>query len=142
MSGGRATAYPPSPERTKELLAKDMRRIYPQLTNVKVEVAWSGLMSFALHRMPIIAPIAERIWVASGFGGQGLATTMLAGDLIASAIADGDDRYRHFAQFGLPFVGGPLIGRPASQLIVWGHQLQQTFLRLRYSRSLLKQAAR
>jgi gamma-glutamylputrescine oxidase len=108
--GGGATACPPSPERITRLLRDNMRRIYPQLADVKAEVAWSGLMSSARHRMPIIAPVADRLWIAAAFGGQGLATTMLAGDLIASAIADGDDRYQHFARFGLPFVGGPLIG--------------------------------
>ena len=70
--------------------------------------------------------------MAAGFGGQGLATTMVAGDLIASAIADGDDRYRHFASFSLPFVGGPLLGRPAFQFIAWASQLEQSVLRLRY----------
>src|SRR5262249_23298601 len=130
--GGRASAFEPNIERLERLLRGDMTRVYPQLSNVPVDVVWSGLMSFALHRMPIIAPVGHGIWVASAFGGHGLATTTLAGTLIAAAIVNGDDRYRYFAPFGLSFVGGPLLGRPAFQLIAWRQQLADRVGRLHH----------
>lgn len=130
--GGRATAYSPNPERIRRLLRADIRRIYPQLAGTEIEMAWSGLMAFARHQMPVIALLSDCVWAATGFGGQGLATTMLAGNLIASAIADGDDRYRQFAPFGLPFAGGRLLGRPAFQFIAWRAQLEEKVLRLRH----------
>jgi gamma-glutamylputrescine oxidase len=37
-----------------------------------------------------------------------LGTTTMAGELVAAAIAEGDDRYKLFAPFGLDWTGGPL----------------------------------
>jgi hypothetical protein len=58
-----------------------------------------------------------------GFGGQGLATTTVAGELVASAIAEKDDRYQLFAPFGLTPTGGP-VGVAAAQLTYWSYQLR------------------
>jgi glycine/D-amino acid oxidase-like deaminating enzyme len=122
MWGGRADACEPDAARISRLLHADMARIYPQLADLKVETAWSGLMPIARHHMPVIGPLADGLWAAACFGGLGLVATTLAGELIGAAITEGDDRHRHFAPFGLPFAGGPL-GRAAFQLIYWRHKL-------------------
>jgi len=43
--------------------------------------------------------------------------------VVASAIADGDDRFRLFQPFGLDFTGGP-FARPVAQTIYWSHKLR------------------
>ncbi len=53
-----------------------------------------------------------------GFGGLGLALTSMAGRLIGSALTEGDERWREFARFGLPFAGGAL-GRVPAQMLYW-----------------------
>lgn len=130
--GGRASAIEWSPARAKGLLRGDLVRIYPQLADLAIERTWSGLMPIARHRMPVLGPVGEGLWAAACFGGLGMVTTTLAGELIASAIAHGDDRYRHFAPFGLPFAGGPL-GRAAFQVIYWRHKLEDRWLRRKAS---------
>lgn len=125
--GGRASAFESSPETIAARLRRDIVRIYPQLADLAIETAWSGLMPIARHRMPVIGPVEQGLWAAACFGGFGLATTTLAGELLAGAIADGDDRYRYFAPFGLPFAGGGL-GRAAFQMIYWKHQLQDRLI--------------
>ncbi len=128
--GGRASAIRPAPEQLRRLLHADMARIYPQLADLQVESAWDGLMPIARHRMPVIGPLDDGLWAAACFGGLGVVTTTLAGELIAAAIADGDDQYRHFARFGTPFAGGKL-GLAAFQLIYWRHQIADWLIRLR-----------
>lgn len=128
--GGRANAFEYAPETVRGLLKRDIAGIYPQLADLEIESAWSGLMPIARHRMPVIGPLAEGLWAAACFGGLGLVNTTLAGELIASAIAEGDDRHRHFAPFGLPFAGGT-YGRAAFQFIYWRHQLEDWFKRPR-----------
>jgi hypothetical protein len=54
------------------------------------------------------------LWVASGFGRQGLNTSALAADLIAGGILRGDDRWRLFSPFELVWAGGR-AGRVAGQ---------------------------
>ena len=121
--GGRANAFDYAPETLRALLKGDIARIYPQLADLEIKSAWSGLMPIARHRMPVIGPLSEGLWAAACFGGLGLVNTTLAGELIASAIAEGDDRHRHFAPFGLPFAGGT-FGRAAFQFIYWRHQFE------------------
>jgi gamma-glutamylputrescine oxidase len=60
-----------------------------------------------------------------GFGGSGMGTTTVAGELVASAIAENDDRYRLFAPFGLTPTGG-IVGVAAAQLSYWSYQIRDS----------------
>lgn len=119
--GGRVEAWRPSPEKLAHSLQRDMAWFYPDLAKVKVDVAWGGMMPYLRHRMPMIGAIGDRRWVATGFGGLGMGITTMAGNLIASAITEGDTRWHLFRRFGLPFAGGPL-GRAPAQMIYWKHK--------------------
>ena len=59
---------------------------------------------------------AKGLWVASGFGRQGLNTSAMAGQLIARSILWGDERWRLFSPFELVWAGGP-IGRVAGHIV-------------------------
>ncbi len=121
MWGGRVLAWEPSADRLARLLRHDMVAFYPGLADVRIEVAWGGMMPYLRHKLPLIGKIADGVWVATGFGGLGLVLTTLAGQLIGAGLAEGDDRWRRFAAFGLPFAGGPL-GKIPAQAIYWRHQ--------------------
>lgn len=101
------------------LMRRDLAQVYPQLADVRVEHAWSGRMGFTRHRMPLIRELAPGLWVNTGFGGHGLNTAVLGGDLVAAALTEGDERYRLFEPFAPRWVGGP-FGRLAAQAIYWG----------------------
>ena len=131
--GGRASAIEWSAPRAKRQLQSDLARIYPQLADLDIEFTWSGLMPIARHRMPVIGPLGQGLWSASCFGGLGLVTTTLAGELIGAAIASGDDRYRHFDPFGTPFAGG-VLGRAAFQAIYWRHKFEDRWQRSKATR--------
>jgi gamma-glutamylputrescine oxidase len=119
--GGRVLAWEPRPDQFARALKQDMARFYPALAEARVEIAWGGLMPFTRHKLPVIDEIEPGLWCATGFGGLGLALTTTAGHLIAGAIAEGDESWRLFARFGLPYAGGKL-GRIPAQLIYWRHQ--------------------
>src|SRR5213080_2311682 len=38
-------------------IERDIRNVYPQLGAVKVEQAWSGVMGYAVHKMPLIGEV-------------------------------------------------------------------------------------
>lgn len=120
--GGRISARRNPPRQLERLMARDIERVYPQLKDVEIEHAWSGVMGYAIHMMPQIGLAAPGIWVSSAFGGQGLNTTAIAGELIASGIAEHDDRWRLFVPFGLVWSGGR-TGRAITQFTYWGMQL-------------------
>jgi gamma-glutamylputrescine oxidase len=124
--GGRISARRNPPRQLAEVMAKDIASVYPQLHGVPIDHAWSGIMGYAVHWMPQIGMAQPGVWVASAFGGQGLNTTAMAGDLIASAIAEHDDRWRLFIPFGLVWNGG-WAGRTVAQSIYWGMQGKDRF---------------
>jgi hypothetical protein len=76
------------------------------------------LLGNPLHRMPQIGELSPGLWLASGFGGHGLNTTAMAGNIVAQGIAEGNDSWRLFAPFELVWAGGTL-GRVAIQAYYW-----------------------
>lgn len=116
--GGRISILDRPPEAVKRLLLKDMLKVFPQLEGIKVESAWSGLMSYARHEMPQIGQIEDGLWLAQAFGGHGVAPTAFAGEVVASAIAEGDPRWKEFAAYPLVSAMKP-AGFIAAQLNYW-----------------------
>lgn len=122
--GGRISILDRSPRAVQRLLMKDLLRVFPQLEGVRIEHAWSGLMSYARHQMPQIGGgfgDGGGLWWAQAFGGHGLAPTCAAGELLASAIADGDDRWKQFSGYGLDNTYRP-FGYLAAQATYWWQQ--------------------
>lgn len=99
--GGRISVCRRPAHAIARLLHRDMRRVYPQLADVRIDYAWSGLMSYARHEMPQIGGDGHGLWWAQAFGGHGLAPTTVAGDLLAAALVEGDRGWEAFAPFGL-----------------------------------------
>lgn len=104
--GGGITIRRSDPNSLGEIMRGKLLTVYPQLAGVRVECAWSGLMGYPRHSMVQIGEVSPGAWYSNGFGGHGMGTTTLAGELVAAAIAEGDDRYRLFAPFGLDWTGG------------------------------------
>ncbi len=120
--GGRITTRTTEPEKLAQLLRNTMISTYPQLSGLRIEIAWSGLMSYARHLMPQLGRLDDGCWYCTAFGGHGLNTTTLAGRLMAEAITGTSDRYKQFAPFGLAWNGGA-VGTAAVQLTYWYLQL-------------------
>jgi gamma-glutamylputrescine oxidase len=85
---------------------------------VKAEHAWSGLMSYARHKMPQIGRLADGPWYAMGFGGHGVGPTTLAGELLAQALTGEAEIPPGFDHYGLPRTYG-WAGLAAAQASYW-----------------------
>lgn len=123
MLSGRSTAWTRNPRRYVRALTADIRKTYPQLGDVAVDHAWAGTLGITLHRMPQIGELGPGVWLASGFGGHGLNTTAMAGNIIARAIVEDDQTWRQFTPFELVWAGG-VFGRVAAQTRVWIKRLR------------------
>ena len=75
-------------------------------------------MAYAVHKMPQIGELAPGYWLASAFGGHGLNTTAMAGEMIARAILDGDDRWRLFSSYELVWAGGAVRAHRGADLVL------------------------
>ncbi|MBQ0824253.1 FAD-binding oxidoreductase [Microvirga sp. HBU67558] len=119
--GGRITTQTTEPRRLADMMRRTMVSTYPQLEGVRVETAWSGLMAYARHLMPLIGKLQPGVWHVFGFGGRGMNTTAIGGRVIAEGILGTSDRYRLYEPFGLAWNGGP-FGVAAAQLTYWTYQ--------------------
>ena len=75
-------------------------------------------MGYFRHAMPVIGELQPGLWAATGFGGQGLNTTAMAGLVIARGITGLDDAWKHFSIYGPAWAGGPLAPA-ATQATYW-----------------------
>ena len=116
--GGRISIRNRSPQAVKKLLMSDLLRVFPQLRGVKIDYAWSGLMSYARHQMPQLGTRGDGLWWMQAFGGHGTAPTCASGELLADAIAHHDETWREFAPFGLQSVHRP-FGYLGAQKQYW-----------------------
>jgi glycine/D-amino acid oxidase-like deaminating enzyme len=114
------TTWAARPERFAGAIARRIHTIFPQLGPVQITEVWGGAVGQTVHGMPQIGQLRRGLWVASGFGRQGLNTSAMAGQLITRSILWGDERWRLFSPFELVWAGGS-TGRVAGHVIgLWG----------------------
>jgi glycine/D-amino acid oxidase-like deaminating enzyme len=110
------TTWAANPKRFAGAIARRMRTIFPTLGGVEITETFGGAIGQTVHGMPQIGQLRKGLWVASGFGRQGLNTSAMAGQLIARSILWGDERWRLFSPFELVWAGGP-TGRVAGYFV-------------------------
>ncbi|WLI91313.1 FAD-binding oxidoreductase [Massilia sp. R2A-15] len=121
--GGRISVRDRAANEVARLLYRDMLRVYPQLEGVKVDHAWSGMMSYGRHKMPQLGRLPDGLWYGMGFGGHGVGPTTLGGEVLAAALCGEGAELARFAPWQLPATGGP-AGLFAAQLSYWYYTLR------------------
>ena len=116
---GRMRAWEANPRFIARGLVNDIQRTFPGLGRVKIAHLWRGTLGRTVHRMPQIGEIERGVWLASGFGGHGLNTSAMGGELVARGIVESDQTWRLFAPYELGWAGG-VLGRFLAQGIYWG----------------------
>ncbi|MBI1215873.1 MAG: FAD-dependent oxidoreductase [Alphaproteobacteria bacterium] len=125
--GGRVALWS-RPDNIAGMMLGDLLKVYPQLKgHAAPDYYWSGLLCYAPHKMPQLGQIEPGYWYNTGFGGHGLAPTTACGEVVASAIAEGDETWRAFEPFGIGFAGGK-SGRYVAQMVYWWWRARDLFL--------------
>ncbi|RIK97123.1 MAG: FAD-dependent oxidoreductase [Proteobacteria bacterium] len=118
---GPETAWAQNPRRAAAAIRRRIDAMFPGLGPVAIEKVFCGVNGHTVHGMPQIGALRQGLWVVGGFGSRGLATTAMAGLLIARGILAGDDRWRQFAPYELVWAGGR-AGRVAAAVAGWWTQ--------------------
>jgi glycine/D-amino acid oxidase-like deaminating enzyme len=114
------TTWAARPQRFAEVIARRIGTIFPQLGKVEIAEVFGGAVGQTVHGMPQIGQLRRGVWVASGFGRQGMNTSAMAGQLVSLGILQGDERWRLFSPFELVWAGG-VTGRVAGHVVgLWG----------------------
>jgi glycine/D-amino acid oxidase-like deaminating enzyme len=110
------TTWDARPKRFGSAIQRRIDTVFPRLGKVAIADVFSGAVGTTVHGMPQVGQLRKGLWVASGFGRQGLGSSAMAGLLVARSILWGDERWRLFSPFELVWAGGP-TGRVAGHLI-------------------------
>lgn len=110
------TTWDARPKRFASAIQRRINTVFPRLGRVAIADVFGGAVGLTVHGMPQVGQLRKGLWVASGFGRQGLGTSAMAGLLVARSILWGDERWRLFSPFELVWAGGP-TGRVAGHLI-------------------------
>lgn len=109
LFGGRASYSTLEPANLAEYMRPRMTKVFAQLSDVKLDFAWGGLIAITSNRLPDCGRLSPTVYYAHGYSGQGVALSGLYGKLMAEAIRGQAERFDLFAKIKhLPFPGGPL----------------------------------
>ncbi|MEM8755682.1 MAG: FAD-binding oxidoreductase, partial [Pseudomonadota bacterium] len=112
FGGGESYGYR-FPRRLKEMVRKSMLRIYPQLSDARIDYAWGGTLAITMSRAPHFAEVAKGVLSCSGYSGHGVALATLAGKLAAEAVAGQAERFDLMGAPPTPrFPGGASLRQP------------------------------
>ena len=115
----------PSDDRIKIEIKKRMVSVFPELSEVRVDYAWSGNVAVSLKKIPQLGRIANNILYSQGYSGHGVAPTHMAAKVIADAI-DGDDEVLNTLSSvnHIQLPGGKWFSSPATAIGMMYYQLK------------------
>jgi gamma-glutamylputrescine oxidase len=125
LFGGRVSYSALEPRRLAASMRRRMVRIFPEISDLEVEYAWGGYLDITMSRAPDFGRLYPNVFYLQGFSGHGMSLTVLAGKLVAEAVAGTAERFDVFAR--LPhreFPGGPLLRRPSLVLAMLYYRLK------------------
>lgn len=113
------------PDDIKGKILPNLVKVFPQLSGVKVDFAWSGNCALSFSRVPQMGRLGPETYFATGYSGHGIVGSHLFGRILAQAV-DGDlTRFDTFARVPwLPFPGGRRFRVPYSAIGAWWYGLR------------------
>lgn len=106
-------------------LRRTLRKVFPQLENVKIDYAWSGNFALSFTRVPQMGRLNANTYFAHGYSGHGVVGAHLFGRILAEAIDGDQSRFDVFAKLPWhPFPGGRNFRVPYSVAGSWWYGLR------------------
>lgn len=112
LFAGREAYFQP-PKDIAGMVRPRMLRVFPPLTNVRIDYAWRGTVGITMTRMPHFGRIGDRILFGHGYSGHGAALSAMGGKVLAEAALQKSEAFETLARVpAKPFPGGALLRRP------------------------------
>lgn len=115
LFGGRCTYSNREIFDVEGALAPRLKRILPQLGDIKVDYAWGGAIAIPLNRVPLIGKLREGVFYVQGYSGHGVNCSHVAGEILADAVdakfedLDLFEAVRHFRIPAATVIGNPML---------------------------------
>ncbi|MEE4110559.1 MAG: FAD-binding oxidoreductase [Halieaceae bacterium] len=96
------------------VMRRKMEAVFPQLTGIRIDYAWSGWIGIGLNRMPQLGRLADNVAYIQAYSGHGVAPTHIMARITAEMIARESRRFQIMERIRhWPFPGGRFLRRPA-----------------------------
>jgi glycine/D-amino acid oxidase-like deaminating enzyme len=115
LYGGRCNYSGREPASIQAAILPRMKKIYPQLENVRVDYEWGGMIGIVLNRIPALGRINGNVYYCQGYSGHGVNAAHIMGELTADAIGGTMEKFdlfasmKHFRLPGSQWVGNQII---------------------------------
>jgi len=117
LFGGGENYRPSFPKDILNFVRPYMLKLFPQLSDVKVDYAWGGTLSVTVNRLPHLGRLEPNLFFGHGFSGHGVSTSVFAGKIIAEAISGTAERFDVFSSLPIhTFPGGTMLRYPGMVL--------------------------
>lgn len=121
LFGGRVSYSGIDPLDSSRVLRKRIARVFPQLTDARIEYSWGGYLDITTNRAPHFGRLGPNAYFIQGLSGHGMVISGIAGKLVSEAIAGSAERFDLYSRIKhVNFPGGPWLRRPALVLaMLW-----------------------
>jgi len=121
LFGGRVSYSGLDPFDSGRVLRARIAKVFPQLTEARVEYSWGGFIDITLNRAPHFGRLGPNAFYVQGLAGHGMVISGVAGRIASEVIRGTAERFDLFAR--IPhrnFPGGTYFRRPALVLaMMW-----------------------
>ncbi|NIB41565.1 FAD-binding oxidoreductase [Pseudomaricurvus alkylphenolicus] len=126
LFGGKSYYGGAQPANFAEAMRQDMLKVFPQLSDVKIDYAWGGNFAITYSRMPDVGRLRDsNVFYAHGYSGHGVTTTHIVGRLLSEMLAGNAERFDYFSRIRqVPFPGGKYLKVPAVVMGSWYYRLR------------------
>ncbi len=110
---GGGERYTPTPPADIAAFARGhMLKVFPELSDARIDYAWGGLVSLTMSRLPHIGRRGD-LFFAHGYSGLGVILPALTGKVLVEAMAGTAERFDILASIAPPeFPGGEALRSP------------------------------
>ncbi|MEF2073384.1 NAD(P)/FAD-dependent oxidoreductase [Consotaella aegiceratis] len=116
LFGGRET-YHSAGSDGRQLIARQIASVYPQLAHVPLTHVWGGFVAITLRRLPFVHDVAPGVTAIAGYSGHGVALAPFAGRLYAERVVGHGRRLAQLEALDIPpFPGGRVLRTPLLSL--------------------------
>ena len=121
LFGGRVSYSGIDPLDSSRVLRKRITKVFPQLSDVRIDYSWGGYLDITTNRAPHFGRLGPNAYFIQGLSGHGMVISGIAGKLVSEAIAGSAERFDLYSRIEhVNFPGGPLLRRPALVLaMLW-----------------------
>jgi len=128
LFGGMCNYSGRDPKNIKAALYPKMLKVFPQLTETKIDYQWGGMIGIGANRLPQIGQLASNVFYAQAYSGHGVNVTHMAAKLLAEKINGETDRIKHFSKVKhMSFPGGKYLRSPLLALGMMYHKMTDIF---------------